>query len=109
MSEKYSLMWHDFSFNSTKTFSRHREESNFYDVTLVSDDLKHIPAHKLILSSCSGYFKTILEMNKENSHPMICLDGINHQELHTVLDYVYLGEAKIEKDKIDRFLSISLH
>jgi len=107
MSKKYSFKWHSFSNNSTKTFATHRENSKFCDVTLVSDDLKQIPAHKLILSSCSEYFKNILEMQKDNSYPIVCLDGINFTELHKVLDYIYLGEAQIENDSLDRFLAIS--
>jgi len=104
---KYSLKWQNFSKNSTKTFATYRENSNFCDVTLVSDDLKQIHAHKLILSSCSEYFKTILEMQKDNNHPIFCLDGIKFKELNNVLDYIYLGEAQIENDQLDRFLAIS--
>ena len=94
MSEKFSLKWNDFQTNVTKSFSKLRKEEDFYDVTLVSDDQKQISAHKLVLSSCSEYFKNILKHNK-HQHPLLCLEGIDSQELNNVLDYIYYGEVQV--------------
>ena len=51
MSEKFSLKWNDFQSVVSQSFSVLREESDFYDVTLVSDDHTQISAHKLVLSA----------------------------------------------------------
>ena len=106
MSEKFCLKWNDFQSNVSKSFSSLRKEEDFYDVTLVSDDQKPISAHKVVLSSCSEYFKLILKQNN-HSHPLLCLEGISSIELNNVLDYIYYGELKIHQDDLDRFLSIS--
>ena len=106
MSEKFCLKWNDFQFNVTKSFSNLRKEEDFYDVTLVSDDQKQMSAHKVVLSSCSEYFKNILKQNK-HSQPLLCLDGINSNELNNILDYIYYGSVNIHQDDLDRFLSIS--
>ena len=37
----------------------------FADVTLVGDDKKYIKAHKVILSACSPFIKSILQMDTE--------------------------------------------
>ena len=53
MSEKFSLKWSDFLSEVSQSFSVLRVESDFYDVTLVSDDHTQISAHKLALSASS--------------------------------------------------------
>ena len=63
MSEKFCLKWNDFQTNVTSSFSKLRNEDEFFDVTLVSDDQQQVSAHKLVLSSCSEYFKNILKVN----------------------------------------------
>ena len=106
MEEKFCLKWNDFQENALKTFSKLRNEDDFFDVTLVADDQKQLMAHKVILSSCSEYFKNILK-NNIHSHPIMCLEGINHEDLNRLLDYIYQGEVQIFKDELDRFLKIA--
>ena len=106
MSEKFSLKWNDFQTNALRTFSSLRAENDFFDVTLVCDDQKQISAHKLVLSSCSEYFKNILKQNN-HSHPLLCLADMNYDDLTNVLDYIYHGEAQIYQENLDRFLLIA--
>jgi len=106
MSEQFCLKWNDFQLNVAKSFSKLRNEDDFYDVTLVSDDKQQVSAHKLVLSSCSDYFKTILKQNN-HSHPLLCLEGISSSELNNVLDYIYNGEVQICQEDLERFLQIA--
>ena len=86
-----------------------REEEEFYDVTLVGDDCKHVTAHKLVLASSSEYFQMIFSNNKKHfqSHALICLEGLNQSDLNNVLDYIYHGELQIYQHDLDRFLGIA--
>ena len=43
------------------------------DVTLVSDDLKHISAHKFILAACSPVFRSILVDDSSQSSQILYL------------------------------------
>ena len=63
MSENFFLKWNDFQANLTKKLSIFKADDDFYDVTLVSDDQKQLSAHKIVLSSCSEYFKNVLKQN----------------------------------------------
>ena len=47
MTEKFCLKWNDFQSNVAKSFSKLRNEDDFFDVTLVSDDKQQVSAHKL--------------------------------------------------------------
>ena len=107
MGEKFNLRWNDFQSNVSKSFGLFRNESYLHDVTLVSEDFKHIPAHKLVLSACSEYFRNILKQTNKQSQTLLCLDGVNADDLRNVLDYVYEGEVKISQEDIDRFLGIA--
>ena len=68
MAEKFCLKWHDFQTNIGKSFSTLRNNENFQDITLVSEDHVQISAHRVILTSCSGFFKNILSQNKHNQN-----------------------------------------
>lgn len=104
MGEVFDLRWNDFSSNASRVFTSHRERSSFSDVTLVSDDLKPHSAHKIILSACSEYFSNILSAYS-SPNTLVCLPGLSGEELSEMLDYVYKGEAQVQKDGIDRFLA----
>ena len=80
---------------------------DFTDVTLVTDDMKTIKAHRNILSACSPVFKNILQMEINNNHPVIYLRGIQYVEIESILQFIYLGEAKFHEERINEFLSVS--
>ena len=104
--DKFCLKWNDFQANVTSSFRKLRTADDFYDVTLVSDDQKQATAHKIVLSASSEYFKNILKSNK-HSHPMICLAGVNSNEMNSILDYIYNGEVQICQENLDKFLDVA--
>ena len=104
--EKFNLKWKDFQANASNTFAQLRKEEDFFDVTLVSSDRKQIPAHKLIISACSEYFKSILKLNKQGNQ-ILCLDNVTYQEMTCVVDYIYNGEVNLEEKHLERFLGIA--
>ena len=106
MSEKFCLKWNDFHSNVSKSFGIFRNEEYLHDVTLVSDDHNKVPAHKLVLSACSEYFKDIFQ-NNHHPHPLLCLDGISSNDLKNILDYIYNGQVDIYPDDLDRFLVVA--
>ena len=106
MAEKFCLKWNDFQTNAANSFRELRSDDDFHDVTLVSDDKHQVSAHKVALSASSSYFKTILKSNK-HSHPMLCLQGVNSEDLKNILDYIYNGEIQIFQDQLDQFLNIA--
>ena len=106
MAEKYFLKWNDFQVNVSSSFKVLRQQKDFFDVTLVGDDERHISAHKIILSSSSDFFKNILR-KLSHSNPLIYLTGVNSSELEHVLDYIYEGEVQLFQDNLDNFLNVA--
>ena len=103
---EFCLKWNDFQQNVSKTFSQLRQQSDLFDVTLVSSDQKQVSAHRLVLSACSEFFKNIFCSNTR-SHPLLYLDGVNLAEVNLMLDYVYYGEVKVYQEYLDRFLEVA--
>ena len=92
----------DFASSSSDLFTK----NSFSDVTLVSDDQIQFQAHKFVLSACSPVMKTMLE-NNTHSHPLIYLKGVSHQELQSILQFMYLGEVTVYSNHVDAFLDIA--
>ena len=88
------------------TFKDLVTEGHFADVTLVSDDQTQIPAHKIVLSACSPVLKNLL-LNNPHSHPLLCLRGVKQQELQSILQFMYFGEATIHQDSINMFRDVA--
>ena len=102
--DKFCLKWNDFEPNVTRSFRKLRHEEDFSDVTLVGDDFKPMSAHKVVLSSCSEYFKNVLHNSQKQSQPVLCLEGLRNADLTNILDYIYNGELNIYQEDLDRFL-----
>ena len=105
MSEKLDLNWHTFSDHLYGTTKRLMETKELADVTLVSDDQHQFRVHKFILSSCSSVFHTLLENSPQNF--TIYLRGIHHEDLQSILQFIYLGEATFYQKRKNEFLNIA--
>ena len=102
-----SIKWDNFKTHVTQAFDSLRKDKDFFDVTLVSEDEVQVPAHRIILASCSPYMKKILKKNQNNTPFMLYLDGINSNDLLHVLDYIYLGEVKVPQKNLPSFIKVS--
>ena len=105
-SEKFCLKWNDFQENIVSSFHGLREDLDFSDVTLACEENKQIEAHRVILSACSPFFRSVLRMNK-HSHPMIYMRGLKSKDLVAIVDFIYHGEANIYQEDLDGFLALA--
>ena len=104
--EKLCLKWNDFQANLYSAFGRFRDDLDFADVTLASDDGKQFETHKIILASSSPFFMEVLRKNK-HPHPLIYMRGVKAEELLAMLDFLYFGEASVNEERVEVFLGLA--
>ena len=100
--EKLSLSWKEFDYWTSKTFKDLRDDKCYTDVTLATGD-HQIKAHKIVLSSCSSFFKKVFQ-STSHQMPFIYLKGIKPQHLEALLDFIYIGETEISSSEVEQFL-----
>ena len=103
--DKFCLQWNEFEANITSGFQDLREEKDFFDVTLACED-EQISAHKVILSACSPFFRTILRRNS-HPHPLLYMKGVKFTELESILYFMYHGRVNIAQEDLTNFLSVA--
>ena len=104
--EKFCLKWNDFKDNLGSTFGSLREDTEFSDVTLASEDGQQLEAHKVVLTVSSPFFKRLLQRSK-HYHPIIYMRGIKLGDLEAIMDFLYNGEANIYQEDLEGFLKIA--
>ena len=106
MEEKLSVQWADFQNNISTCFGELRRGNDFADVTLACED-RDFEVHKLILSASSPFFKALLQRGNKQAHPMIYMRGVQAKDLEALVDFIYLGEAKIQQENLESFLAVA--
>jgi hypothetical protein len=97
----------DFESNLSCAIREFREESCFFDVTLMCDD-RPMQAHKVILAANSELFKAMLRTQTGNPNPLIYLRGVRTTDLESLLNFMYLGEVNVAQDDLDSFLAVAV-
>jgi len=95
--EEFLLKWNDHHasfFNIVEDLCRTEQ---LCDVTLACGG-QVFETHRLILSVCSPYFRTML--NRVDKHPIIYLKDVNPQHLEQLLSYMYRGEINVLQDDL---------
>uniref|UniRef100_A0A8D8V9X3 Longitudinals lacking protein-like n=1 Tax=Cacopsylla melanoneura TaxID=428564 RepID=A0A8D8V9X3_9HEMI len=100
--QQYYLKWNDFQSNMVTSFKHLRSDNSFTDVTLACEG-QTCKAHKMVLSACSPYFKTLLEENP-SKHPIIILKDVPFKHLTDILEFMYAGEVNVSQDQLPTFL-----
>jgi len=103
--EKFCLKWNDFERNISLSFRDLRDDRDFFDVTLACDN-SQLQAHKVILSACSPFFRSVLKQNP-HQHPLLYLKGVRSKDLESVLNFMYHGEVNVAQDQLNSFLLVA--
>ena len=101
--EVINLSWNSFKTSTTNAFKNLEEDSHFTDVTLACVGGHQLKAHKVILSSCSPFFKDILEKNP-HQHPLIYLNNVDIGHLKNLVKFIYSGEVQVANEGLAEFL-----
>jgi len=100
--QQFCLRWNDFQSNMVNSFKHLRDEKSFTHVTLACEG-QTCKAHKMVLSACSPYFKSLLEENP-SKHPIIILKDVPFAHLQAILEFMYAGEVNVAQDQLPAFL-----
>merc|ERR1719154_999327 len=104
-SEKFCLRWNDFEKNISSAFRDFRDDKEFFDITIACED-EQLQAHKVILSACSPFFKSVLRRN-QHQHPLLYLKGVSFKDMEAVLNFMYHGEVNVAQDDLNSFLQVA--
>lgn len=82
----------------------HWKEKAFCDVTLACGD-KKIEAHKIVLSSISGYFKNLFKYADAETKTCVIDQDVTHGDnLQAIIDYAYSGSIVIDGENAQDLL-----
>jgi len=104
--EKFCLRWNDFESNISTAFRELKDDNDFFDVTLACKGEKQIQAHKVILSACSPFFKSVLKKNP-HQHPLLYLKGVLYEEIASIVNFMYHGEVNVSQENLTSFLAVA--
>jgi len=104
--EKYNLNWPTYSDHLREMLHEMMKSNELTDVTLVCDDKKQFKAHKIVLSACSPVFKSIIN-DLPHYSSVIYLRGIQHQEMKSIIEFMYLGVASFNQERMSDFLNVA--
>jgi len=72
---------------------------------------ENLRTHRVILSVCSTFFKKMFRQQEaqltQTQNPYIFLKGVTHNDLTSLMDFMYQGEVNVADKDLDAFLSIS--
>ena len=105
-SEKFCLKWNAFQQNIVTAYQDLHKQLDFSDVTLVCEEDYQVEAHRVILTACSPFFKSMLKKN-QHSHPMVYMRGLKAKDLVAIVDFIYHGEANVCQEDLDGFLALA--
>ena len=102
-SKEVGIVSKSFSQELSSFFHHLYLEHCFADVTLVTNDQTLFQAHKMVLSSCSPFLKSVLQDNS-SPQPTLYFSDISKDDMQCILQYMYYGKTKLKGDNIDRVL-----
>lgn len=106
-SEKFCLKWNDFESNISSAFRELRNDGELFDVTLATADEEHLPAHKVILAGCSGFFRNIFKRSGSHQSLLFYLKGVSSREMTSILTFMYNGEVSVAQGDLNNFLQVA--
>ena len=97
--EEYLLKWNDYHSSFLYMMENFCLSEEMVDCT-ISTGSKKYSAHKIILATCSSYFRSLLATVEPHQHPIFVLHDIDDGLLEMLLKYMYSGKVNVTEDKL---------
>jgi len=105
---EYRLRWDTFQKWTKESIQDWYKDSEYTDLTLLSDDMQVFKSHRIILSSSSDFFKQILGKMKSFKGQTLYLKEIQGCVLGLLLRFIYEGEVTVTQELLPNFLSAAV-
>jgi len=103
-SQEYCLKWNNHRSTILSVMDTLLEEESLVDVTLSADG-QILRAHRVVLSACSPYFRSLFKSDFLNDrHPVIVLKDVEFENLKSLVEYMYKGEANVPQHMLSTFI-----
>lgn len=89
---------------TTQVFKSALLSRDFSDVTLVGEEGVQLPAHKIVLSGGSTYFRRVLGLMEGT---LVVLPDVSTENLTNLLTYLYTGQARVTGEAVEEFLRLA--
>ncbi|PNF37608.1 Kelch-like protein 10 [Cryptotermes secundus] len=91
--------------NGFKTFSYLRNKNLLCDAVLRLEDGGGFPVHRVILSTCSAYFKTLFTTTLNSKEKTdVLLPGVTSKTMTFILDHCYMRKVDINEENVIQLL-----
>lgn len=90
-----------------ETFEKLYKRNILTDVTLVTEDHIKIQAHKIVLCAGSEFFNDFLVGSSCSGNTLMFLRGVTESVLRPLLEFLYLGETRVQQKSLDDFVKIA--
>ncbi|XP_043269375.1 protein tramtrack, beta isoform-like [Venturia canescens] len=105
-SDRYCLRWNNHQANLLSVMDDLLKHQTLTDVTLGVEDGRFLKCHKVILATCSPYFRTLF-IEVPSNHPIILLKDVRYTEVKAILEYMYKGEVSVAYDDMDALFQVA--
>jgi len=105
--ESVLLAWSDFQATTLSFLSGSQQSAEYSDVTLACEGDMLVPAHRLVLAAGSTFFEALLRRVGGQGRPVVYLRGVEARDLEALLTFLYMGEARVAKERLEGFLILA--
>ena len=105
--EHFKLNWQTYSDHLKELMEALMNTKKSADVTLVCNDKTKLKAHKFVLSACSPVFQSIIDELPHREDTFIYLRDVDSKEMKSILQFMYLGQATFNQDRLKEFLDVT--
>jgi len=96
------------STHKTTNFGFAFREHLLCDVVLIAENIQ-VPAHKMVLASCSPYFNAMFTSFEESRQDRITLQGMDSQALQLLIEYIYTAEVQVTEENVQASFITNKH
>lgn len=104
--QQFCLRWNNYQNSLLSSLPQLLDGDDLTDVTLYAGG-RSIKAHRIVLSACSQYFKTIFKELSPLQHPVIVVPGTDFTELCALVTFMYSGEVNIYQHQLPGLIALA--